>query len=96
VFHNRFEGTVNNTPVTIDAASLMLNGSQQFKLSKTLTAELSGWFRTAGVEGVIKAAQMGGLNAGFSQQIMKEKGTIRLNVRDIFYTQQFRGTCQIC
>jgi hypothetical protein len=94
VFHNRFEGTVNNTPVTIDAASLMLNGSQQFKLSKTLTAELSGWFRTAGVEGVIKAAQMGGLNAGLSQQIMKEKGTIRLNVRDIFYTQQFRGTAK--
>ncbi|HZH36515.1 MAG TPA: TonB-dependent receptor, partial [Flavisolibacter sp.] len=94
VFHNRFEGTVNNTPVTIDAASLMLNGSQQFKLSKTLTAELSGWFRTAGVEGVIKAAQMGGLNAGVSQQIMKEKGTIRLNVRDIFYTQQFRGTAK--
>lgn len=91
IFHNRFEGVVNNTPVTVDAASLMLNGSQQFKLNKTLTAELSGWFRTAGVEGVIRAGQMGGLNAGFSQQIMKDKGTLRLHVRDIFYTQQFQG-----
>jgi outer membrane receptor protein involved in Fe transport len=94
VFHNRFEGMVNNTPVTIDAASLMLNGSQQFKLSKTFSAELSGWFRTAGIEGVIKAGQMGGLNIGFSQQIMKDQGSLRLNIRDVFYTQQFRGTAK--
>lgn len=94
VSHNRFEGIVNNSPVLIDAPSMMLNGSQQFKLNKTLTAELSGFYRTAGVEGVIRAAQMGGLNIGFSQQIMKDKGTLRLNVRDIFYTQQFKGTAK--
>lgn len=94
VFHNRFEGNINHTLVMVDAASLMLNGSHQFKLNKTLTAELSGWFRTAGVEGVIIAGQMGGLNAGLSQQIMNDKGTIRLNIRDIFYTQQFRGAAK--
>jgi hypothetical protein len=70
---------------------LMLNGSQQFKISKTLSAEISGFFRTAGVEGVIKAKSMGMVSAGFSQQVFKSKGTIRLNIRDIFYTQKFRG-----
>jgi outer membrane receptor protein involved in Fe transport len=94
VFHNRFEGMVNNTPVTIDAPSMMLNGSQQFKLSKTLSAELSGWFRTAGIEGVIKAGRMGGLNIGFSQQVMKDKGALRLNIRDVLYTQQFKGNAK--
>lgn len=93
-FNNRFEGLVNNAPVAIEATSLTLNGSQQFKLNKTLTAELSGWYRTAAIEGVIKASPMGALNAGFSQQIWKDKGTIRLNVRDIFYTQRFRGLTQ--
>lgn len=90
-FNNRFDGLVNNTPVTISATTLMLNGSQQFKLTKTLTAELSGWYRTAAIEGVIKAAPMGALNAGFSQQVLGDKGTLRLNVRDIFYTQGFKG-----
>ncbi|GAA4733724.1 outer membrane beta-barrel family protein [Flavisolibacter ginsenosidimutans] len=94
LFNNRFEGLVNNTNVTIDATTLMLNGSQQFKLSKTFTAEVSGWYRTAGIEGVIKASPMGALNAGFSQQIWKDKGTIRLNVRDVFYTQGFKGQSQ--
>lgn len=91
VFYNRFEGLVNSTPVTISATSLMLNGSQQFKLNKTLTAELSGWFRTAGIEGVIKASPIGGLNLGLSQNVLKDKGTIRLSVRDILYSQQFKG-----
>lgn len=94
VFNNRFEGIVSNEQVTVDATTLMLNGSQQFKLSKTFTAELSGWFRTAGVEGVLEAKQMGGLNVGFSQQVMKDKGTIRFNVRDVLYTQRFRGVAK--
>lgn len=91
VFNNRFEGLVDQTPVVIEATTLMLNGSQQFKIGKTTTAELSGWFRTAGIEGVFEARPMGGLNIGFSQQVLKGKGTIRMNVRDILWTQGFKA-----
>jgi hypothetical protein len=91
VSNNRFSGIVDSSLVTVDATMLMLNGSQQFKISKTLSAELSGFYRTAGVEGVIKTKPMGMLSAGLSQQVFKNKGTLRLNVRDIFYTQKFRG-----
>ena len=89
VFNNRFEGIVGVTPVVIEATSLMLNGSQQFKINKNLTGELSGWFRTAGIEGVFESRPMGGLNIGFSQQVIKGKGTIRLAVRDVLWTQRF-------
>ncbi len=90
-FNNRFEGIVNGEPVTIGATTVMFNGSQQFTLSKTLTAEINGWYRSQGVEGVINAKPMGMISFGFSQQVIKGKGTLRLNVRDIFYTQGFRG-----
>lgn len=92
VFNNHYEGLINKTFVSVDATTLMLNGSQQFKLNKTLTAELSGWYRTAGIEGVFEAKSMGALNIGFSQQILNDKGTIRFSVRDILYTQGFRAT----
>ncbi|MBD0368538.1 MAG: TonB-dependent receptor family protein [Flavisolibacter sp.] len=90
-FSNRFEGIVDNTFVSISATTLMLNGSQQFKLSKNSTAEISGFFRTAGIEGVIKAKPFGMMSVGFSQQVMKGKGTLRLNIRDVLYSQRFRG-----
>lgn len=89
LFHNKFEGLVNNEPVAIKATTLMLNGSQQFKFAKTWTAEISGFFRTAGVEGVILVKPLGMLATGISKQVFKNQGTIRLNVRDIFYTQRF-------
>ncbi|MFN2457667.1 MAG: TonB-dependent receptor domain-containing protein [Chitinophagaceae bacterium] len=91
VFNNKFSGIVSDTFVSVGATSLTLNGSQQFKLSKTWSGELSGFYRTAAVEGVIKAKALGQVSAGVSKQIMKNNGTLRLNVRDIFYTQRFRG-----
>ena len=94
VSNNRYSGIVNATPVTVHATTLMLNGSQQFTLTKKLGAELSGWFRSGGVEGVIVTKPMGGVSAGFSQKILKERGTLRLNVRDIFRTQRFRAVSQ--
>jgi hypothetical protein len=66
----------------------MLNGSQQFKFGKTWTAEVSGFFRTSGVEGVILIRPMGMLATGISKQVLKNQGTIRLNVRDILNTQK--------
>ncbi|HVK96888.1 MAG TPA: TonB-dependent receptor, partial [Flavisolibacter sp.] len=92
VFNNHFKGTVNNEPISFSAISLSLNGSQQFKLSKTLTGELSGFYRSAGIEGVIRIQPMGMLSAGFSQQVLKNLGTIRLTVRDIFLTQKTDAT----
>jgi iron complex outermembrane receptor protein len=91
VSNNRYSGIVDSTPIKVDATMLMLNGSQQFTLSKKLSAEVSGWFRSGGVDGVIVTKPMGGVSAGFSQKILKDKGTVRLNVRDIFRTQRFRA-----
>jgi outer membrane receptor for ferrienterochelin and colicin len=91
-FTNHFSGIVNGTPVTIDVTTVIINGSQQFKLNKNLTAELSGFYRTTGFEGVIKTAPLGMLSAGLSQQVLKNKGTLRLNVRDIFWSQRFKGS----
>ncbi|MBC7828250.1 MAG: TonB-dependent receptor [Chitinophagaceae bacterium] len=90
-FNSKFEGIVNDTFVTISATTLTLNGSQQFNFAKTWSAEISGFFRTGGIEGVIRARPMGMMSLGVSKQVMKNKGTLRLNIRDVFYTQRFRG-----
>ena len=90
-FNNKFEGIVNNTYVTIDATTIMLNGSQQFQFAKTWSAEISGFMRTPGLESVIHTKTFGMVSLGLSKQVMKNKGTVRLNVRDVFKTQVFRG-----
>jgi outer membrane receptor protein involved in Fe transport len=91
VYNNKFDGIANNTAISVKATILTLNSSQQFKFAKTWNAELSGIFRSAGIEGVLQTMPMGMMAVGFGKQVMKGKGSVRFNVRDFLYIQQFRG-----
>lgn len=88
---NRFEGVVDGSNVVVRARMIMLNGSQQFKFAKTWSAELSGFYRTRGVEGVILTKPLGILNIGFGKQVLQNKGSLRLNIRDVLYSQKFQA-----
>ncbi|MBC7904965.1 MAG: TonB-dependent receptor [Gemmatimonadaceae bacterium] len=85
-FNNSFKGVVNNAPIAFSAPGVTFSGTQQFKLSKTFTGELTGMYRSSRVEGVFKIKPVGVFTAGLSKQIMKNQGTVRLTFRDIFYT----------
>jgi hypothetical protein len=65
--------------------------TQQFKLNKTLTLELNGRYRNGWLEGVLRAEPIGFVSGGLSQQIFKNKGTIRFTARDMFHTQRIKG-----
>lgn len=90
-FNNQFDGIVGNTAVKISGTTFTMNGSQQFKLGKTTSTEISGWYRTPAIEGVMKIGAMGSISLGLSQQVMKNKGTLRLTLRDVFDTQNVKG-----
>ena len=91
VYNNHFKGVVNNEPISIGITSLMVQLQQQFKLNKGWSAELSGFYRSKGLEGVIYIKPIVQVNAGVSKQVLKNKGSIRLNVRDIFAGGVFKG-----
>lgn len=90
-FHNNYKGVVSGASVDLAATSFIFNATQQFKLNKNLTAEINGRFRNGWLEGVMRAKAIGFINVGLSQQVMQGKGTLRFTVRDIFYSQRFRG-----
>ncbi len=91
VFNNHFKGVVNNEQISIGNCSFMVQLQQQFKFSKGWSAELSGFYRSKGLEGVIYIKPIAQVNAGLSKQVLKNKGSIRLNVRDIFAGSVFKG-----
>jgi hypothetical protein len=94
VFHNRYRGVVNNAMVDLSATSYIINLTQQFRITNSFSAELSGRYRSGWLEGVLHAEPIGFVWAGVSKQIMKNNGTIRVTVRDIFYTQKFKGSAR--
>jgi hypothetical protein len=40
----------------------------------------------------MRAKPIAFMGLGLSQQVLKNQGTLRFSVRDIFYSQRFRGT----
>ncbi|MBK7435070.1 MAG: TonB-dependent receptor [Chitinophagaceae bacterium] len=91
VFNNRFKGVVNNEPISLGVTGFMAQVQQQFKWGKGWSAEVSGFYRSKGLEGVIYIKPIVQVNAGISKQVLKNKGSVRLNVRDIFAGSVFKG-----
>ena len=91
LYNNQFEGIVNEEQVKIGVTSLTAQVQQQFKFGKGWGAEVSGFYRTKELEGVIFIKPLGQVNLGISKQILKNKASIRLNVRDAFNTTNFKG-----
>jgi hypothetical protein len=92
VYRDHYKGVINGAPVDIAGTTFLVSGTQQFKVTKTMTAEINGRVRYGGLEGVIVTKPIAVMGAGISQQILKSKGTLRLTARDIFWTQRLRGT----
>jgi iron complex outermembrane recepter protein len=91
VFNNLFKGVVNGDNVEIGATAAQFNVSNQFKMGKTWSAEIGGFYTTGGVDGVFRIKGFGMMNMGISKQVLKGKGTLRFNVRDILYSQKIKG-----
>jgi iron complex outermembrane receptor protein len=91
VYNNHFEGFYNGDPIDIQMTTFMGNMSNSFNLGNGWNAELSGWYRSKGTEGLLVLNDLWAMNAGVSKQVLKKKGTIRLSVRDMFYSQKVSG-----
>lgn len=94
VYNNHYRGIVNGDDISTGATTGQFNVSNQFKFAKVWAAEAGGFYRTPFVEGVFKINGFGIMNVGISKQILKTKGTVRLSVRDILYTQKINGAIQ--
>jgi iron complex outermembrane recepter protein len=89
--HKRIEGILwEKYTASIGQASFNMNN--QFKFKKNWSAELSGFYITKNQNDIQEVLEpTGQLSAGMAKQVWKGKGTIRLTMRDIFYTQAMEG-----
>jgi len=76
--------------VAIDQINISLNN--QFRFKYGWAAEITGYYLSKSqIDLQEYLTPQGEVGAGISKQILKTKGTLRLNIRDIFYTQNYSG-----
>ncbi len=92
VNYNAYSGVLEGGNLEINATTFMANMNNQFKLNNGWSAELSGFYRSKGIEGEIVVNPMWRLDAGIQKMVLKKKGSVKLGVRDIFNSQNFSGS----
>jgi iron complex outermembrane recepter protein len=65
--------------------------TNQFTITKNLSAELAGSYQTRVLVAQFLTIPVWQMRAGLSQKIMKGKGSLKVNVSDLFYTNQPGG-----
>ena len=90
-FHSEFKGVVNNGYIEVEGSNFMTNIQNQFSFKKGWMLELSGFYTTGSLEGAIVVNSMRTLNFAVSKQVLKSKGTIRLNFKDFLNLQRENG-----
>ncbi len=92
VFNNKYKGALNTGILDVNATMLTTNINNQFKFKKGWSAELSGFYRSKGIEGQMITSPMWQVTSAFQKQVLKNKGTLKFSVSDIFKTQVFSGS----
>ncbi|MFN8289515.1 MAG: outer membrane beta-barrel family protein [Chitinophagaceae bacterium] len=94
VYNNHYEGIYENKPLDLSYTSFMINMTQTFTIKQGFTAEISGFYRAKGVDQLTINDPMYLLSFGAQKQVLKGKGTLRLNLRDPFWIQRYSGKTQ--
>ena len=92
VFNYKIIKGVIWAPLKAEVAQLNVSLNNQFQLKKGWGFELSGYYQTRSQIDLQEWLKpQGELNMGISKQIMKNKGSLKLSVRDITYFQNYSG-----
>ncbi len=98
LYNNQFTGsyynsyTGKNDPIDLNYTSYMANVTNMFTFKQGWTAEVSGFYRARGLDQLGISEPMYFLNLGAQKQVLKGKGTLRMNLRDPFHWQRFKGS----
>jgi len=84
--HDHYKGEVAGDKLDLSADMYLISVNNQFKFNKGWSAELSGWYRTKGIEGQLLINPLSQTSMAVQKQVLKNKGTFKLGVRDIFLT----------
>jgi hypothetical protein len=96
VFYNEFS-TPNllGVPYKGGKTAFNFNSNQTITLNSTTNFELSGFYRSAQVDGTLSVKPIYGIDLGVSKSFMEKKLSIKLAANDVFNLQKFRITSAI-
>lgn len=91
VYYARYRGVLDGVPLDKGLLAWTANTTNTFILPWDMKAELSGYYQSKRVYGALVADPQYSVSAGLQKSLLNKRATLKVNVNDLFNTQQFRG-----
>lgn len=91
-YYQRFIGELAGTSLNNGLPAFTLNSTSTFTLGRGWTADLTGNYQSRQLYGFLDIRPLGQLNVGVQKTMWAKKGTLKLNVTDVFFTSPVRAT----
>ncbi len=95
LYNSTEKGVVGTEYMEVEAMAYSFRLSQSFNVTKKLTLQLFGMYRSPTEMLQIKPEEFYFINAGARYSFLNDKATLSLNFNDIFDTQEFRFTSEV-
>lgn len=92
--NNVFESNVYTETLNDSKWYWVFMPTNQFQISKKWSAEFSGQYQSKVLSGQFLISPVGSVRLGLATKIFKDKGALKLNISDAFYTNQIEGQIQ--
>jgi outer membrane receptor protein involved in Fe transport len=86
VYYNKFNGSIGITKLNRGRPAFDYRVNNTFTLQKGWVLELNGNFSSGGQYGFMALDPQWGIAAGVQKSVLKNRGTLRFNITDIFWT----------
>jgi len=91
LFYNRFKTQLLDEVYNVGKFSGMATITQTITLPWDLTGEITTVYNAPNVLGIVQTRALGSVNVGLQKKVFGKKGSLRLNITDIFYTNRVRS-----
>jgi iron complex outermembrane recepter protein len=92
LYYNHFNADLAGTNLNNGAPAVDIRTNNTFSFSMGWSAELNGSFNSGGRYGYMVSDPRWGISAGVQKSVMKNQGTLRFNITDIFWTNLPKAT----
>lgn len=91
---NSFKSKIYTEQIDDSKWNWVVSPTNQFTISNKWSAELFGQYQSKALSGQFLVSPIGSVRAGVAMKMLGNKGALKLNVSDVFYTNQIEGQIQ--
>lgn len=92
IFYNQYRSQYLGSTYDNGRLSATVYLQTKVALPQGVSLEVSGFYQTAGVNGLVNYRPFGSLNLGLQKSFWRDQAQVRLAATDVFFTSQQRGT----